>query len=178
MNTISGTLVIYIFNLFAFAFLGTCSTVSAYSDGETGETRTSFELSQIDGSITREFVKAWNHSHNGVDNVEALVFIFRNLDGSYWATAQGPTNESNKVRFKWDPAAIALVHTHPTSLDPKPSTQDMRVGDRFGVPIFTISRWGMFMYDPNTRRVTKIRHNLDWLVASKWSQAYQSIPSK
>ena len=43
--------------------------------------------------------------------------------------------------------------------DPKPSTQDMRVGDRFGVPIFTITRWGMFMYDPNTKRVTKIQQS-------------------
>jgi hypothetical protein len=178
MNTISRTLVIQIFTLFAFAFLGTCPTVSANSDGEPAETRTSFDLSKIDESITREFMKAWNHSHNGVDNVEALVFIFRNLDGSYWAISQGPTNETNKVRFKSDPAAIALVHTHPTNLDPKPSTEDMRVGDRFGVPIFTITRWGMFMYDPNTRRVTKIHHNLDWLDAAKWRQAHQSISSK
>jgi hypothetical protein len=178
MNTISRALVIHIVNLLAFAFLGTCSTVSAYSDGETAGTRTSFDLSKIDESITKEFVKAWNNSHNGVDNVEALVFIFRNLDGSYWASAEGPTNENNKVRFKWNPDAIALVHTHPTSLDPKPSTEDRRVGDRFGVPIFTISRWGMFMYDPNTKRITKIQHNLDWSDASKWSQAYQSIPSK
>jgi hypothetical protein len=177
MNTSSRAL-ITLFSLLAFAFLGTCPTVSAYSEGESGGTSTSFDLSKIDESITREFVKAWNHSHNGVDNVESLVFIFRSLDGSYWAIAQGPTNETNKVRFKRDPAAIALVHTHPTNLDPKPSTEDMRVGDRFGVPIFTISRWGMFMYYPNTRRVTEIQHNLDWLDAAKWRQTHQSISFK
>jgi len=177
MNTGSARLMIPVFNLLALVAVG-CPTAHTSSVPEAGITQVSFDFSKIDEGVTKEFMKAWNYSRNGIDNVEAVVLIFGKVDGSYFATALGQTNEINKVNFRPDPAAIAIAHTHPTNLDPKPSIEDMRVGDRFGVPIFTITRWGMFMYDPNTRRVTKIQHNLDWLDAAKWRQAHQSISSK
>ena len=178
MNTKFRLLISSIFNVLVFVFAVSLFTAFASSDGEPADTRNSFDLSKIDEAITKEFLKAWNYSHNGIDSVEGLVLIFRMLDGSYKAITLRPTNESTKRSFQWNPAAIALVHTHPTRLDPKPTTGDMQLGDRFGVPIFTITNWGMYMYDPHTKKTTKVQNNLDWLDAAKWRQTHQSILPK
>jgi hypothetical protein len=161
-----------------YVFAVTFFTAYASSDGEPAGTRSSFDLSKIDEAITKEFLKAWNYSHNGIDSVEGLVLIFRMLDGSYKAISLGPTNESTARRFQWDSAAIAVVHTHPTRFDPKPSTGDMQLSDRFGVPIFTITQSGMYMYDPHTKKTTKVQNNLDWLNASKWNRYSQSASAR
>ena len=141
---------------------------------ETAGTSSSIDLSKINQQVTTEFLKAWNSSHNGVDKVEAVVLIFCRADGSYFAAALGQTNEPNKLRFKWDPAAIAIAHTHPTGLDPKPSSEDKRIADKLGVPIFTMTRWGMYMYDPETKQIKKVQNNLDWLDPSRWVQSFNS----
>jgi len=131
----------------------------------------SFVLSKINEQVTSEFLKAWNHSHNGVDSIEGVVLIFCKTDGSYFANGLVHTNETNRFSFKWDPAAIAIAHTHPNNKDPNPSSEDTRVADRLGVPIFTLTRWGMYMYDPVTHRITQVQNNLDWLEPSSWVQA-------
>jgi len=144
-------------------------TVKTFNDPT--RTHSTFVLSKINEQVTSEFLKAWNHAHNGIDNIEAALLIFENLDGSYRAIALRHTNEANKVTFKWDPAAIAIVHTHPSRVDPKPSSEDMRIADKFGVPILTLTSSGAYMYDPSTRRITQLQNNLDWLEPSSWVQA-------
>jgi len=160
-----------VLNLMVLLSVSAYPTPQASQIEETARTDAGIDLSKIDESVTGEFLRAWNSSHNGIDNVEAVVLIFRKVDGSYFATALGQTNEPNKFRFKWDPAAIAIAHTHPNNLDPKPSMEDTRIANRFGVPVFTMSRSGMYMYDPGTRKTTKVQNNLDWLEPSSWVHA-------
>jgi proteasome lid subunit RPN8/RPN11 len=170
---------IIVFKLLVIQLVGLLAVGSVWvsqteppSEHESAGKKT-FEVSKIDESITKELLKAWKHAHNGVDNIEAAVLILENLDGSYRATRLPHTNEVDKVTFKWDPARIAVVHTHPTRLDPKPSEVDMRLAARFGVPILTMTCSGMYMYDPVTKRITLIQRNLDWLSASKWKRNAQ-----
>jgi len=171
MNSRSVSLVmIPVLNLMSLIAVRAFPMVRATQIDETAGTSSRVDLSKINQQVTTEFLKAWNSSHNGVDKVEAVVLIFCRADGSYFAAALGQTNESNKLRFKWDPAAIAIAHTHPTSLDPKPSNEDKRVADKLGVPIFAMSRWGMYMYDPGTRRTSKVQDSLDWLEPSSWAR--------
>ena len=178
MSTGSKLLVIVILNLLAFAFVEARQTASASSDGELAETRTGFDLSKIDEGVTEQFKKAWEYSRCGTAYVEGVVFIFKKSDGSYRARALPPNNEFDKLTFKWDPDAIAIVHTHPTNCNPRPTTNDMRLADRRHVPMFTITLDGMYMYDPTTKRITKIQENLDWLKASKWNRRTQSASVK
>jgi len=173
MNTGSKLLVIAILNLLAFAFVEARQTTLASSDSELVATRAGFDLSKIDGGVTEQFKKAWEYSRCGTAYVEGLVFIFKNSDGSYRARALPPNNEFDKLTFKWDQDAIALVHTHPTNCNPRPTTNDMRIADKYRVPMFTITLDGMYMYDPNTKRITKVQENLDWLKASKWNRRTQ-----
>ena len=178
MNTRSKLLVITILNVLAFDFVEARQTTFSSSDSEPAGTRRAFDLSKIDEGVTEQFKKAWEYSRCGTAYVEALVFIFRNSDGSYRARALPPNNEFDKLMFKWDPGAIAIVHTHPTNCKPRPSTNDIQIADIHRVPMFTIALDGMYMYDPDTKRITKVQENLDWLKASKWNRRAQSTSVK
>ncbi|MEW6211044.1 MAG: hypothetical protein AB1631_21950 [Acidobacteriota bacterium] len=129
---------------------------------------TSFDLSRIDESVVKEFQKAWLCTGGGTTNSEGLVLIFRKVDGSYIARAGECINEFLKFSFKWHPAAIAIVHSHPYNRDPRPTRRDEEIADKFRVPIFTITLQGMFMYDPTTKKTTKVMHDQDWLKADSF----------
>ncbi len=100
MNTGTAHLLIPIFNLLALAVVRACPAQDAKLIDDPARTHSSFVLSKINEQVTGEFLKAWNSSHNGIDNVEAVVLIFGKVDGSYFATALGQTNETNKLKFK------------------------------------------------------------------------------
>jgi hypothetical protein len=167
MNTGFKALIIPVFFL-SIGVVVANTTASTAAVRDPRETQDGFDFSKIDEGVTREFLKAWNYSHNGIDNIEAVVLIYRKIDGSYFANALGRTNETEKFRFKWDPAAIAIAHTHPTSIDPKPSRGDMELSDRLHIPIFTMTQSGMYMYSPSVKRTIKIKEGLDWLNAFRW----------
>jgi hypothetical protein len=127
-------------------------------------------LSKMNKEVIRQFEIAWRRSCNGTLGTEGLVLIFRNPDGSYRAEEKGRTNQIRKFSFKWDPYAIAIVHTHPNDRDPQPHELDVQLADRLGVLMFTITLQGMFMYDPATKRITQVKKGLDWLEPSMWTQ--------
>jgi hypothetical protein len=122
----------------------------------------------IDQRLIKEFDKAWRASGGGTNGREGVVLIFRMADGSYTGRSQGFTNEYRKSTFKWNPAALAIVHTHPNSIDPRPAEQDKRVADKYGVPNFTITISGMYVYDPATKKTSKVLNGLDWLDLSTY----------
>jgi hypothetical protein len=120
--------------------------------------------------VIREFGKAWQAVHYGKADTERAILLFRKADGSLSAESLGYTNEFNSFTFKWNPAAIAIVHTHRNKEGAEPAPADKEVANRLGVPIFTITSRGMYVYDPENREVIKVQDGLDWLDASKWSK--------
>ena len=138
----------------------------------------------IDKRVIKEFDKAWHDSGDGTNGREGVVLIVRMEDGTYNAKSQGFTNEYKEFTFKWNPAALAIVHTHPNSCDSRPSEQDERVADKYGIPIFTITVSGMYVYDPTTKKTSKVLNGLDWLNPSsypdgltRWLGAQTAPPS-
>jgi hypothetical protein len=127
-----------------------------------------FAMSKIDGQMVEAFGKAWRRSGNGTSPQEGVVLILQMADGGYSAREMGATNENRQFTFSWHPATIAIVHTHPNASDPKPQDEDIAVADKYRVPIFTITSRGMYVYDPCTRKLTKVMSNLDWLDVSNW----------
>ena len=127
-----------------------------------------FELVRVDKRLVDEFQKAWLLSKNGTSNREAVVLVFRSTTGSYMGKTLAITNEQARLTFRMDPAAIAIVHTHPNHCDPAPSKDDRQLADRLRVPIITITKSGMFVYDPAAKSVRKVQNGLDWLNSSNF----------
>ena len=128
---------------------------------------------KIGKEVSRELDKAWRISGDGATNRECVVLIFRMKDGTYVGKSLGFTNEYKKFTFRWDPAALAIVHTHPNGSDPKPAEQDRRVADKYGVPNFTITISGMYVYDPATKKTSKVLNGLDWLNLSAYPDEFK-----
>lgn len=61
-------------------------------------------------------------------------------DCSILARSQGKSGEQKHFTFGWRSNIIAVVHTHPNGVDPKPESYDLRLPDRFGFPFFTITQ--------------------------------------
>ena len=168
MKKRSWMLAIVLFNngLLIFAFTNTGTVAEAGS--EPADAESVAKVSRIDRHVINEFQKAWSVASAGTTSQEGVVLIFRLLDGSYRAQSQGNTNQHKKFTFKFVPNAIAIVHTHPNSIDPRPSPEDAEVSDKLGVPVYTITTRGMFMYNPRTKKITKIMDGMDWLDHTKW----------
>jgi hypothetical protein len=130
--------------------------------------RTEFVISKFDKRTIEAFDKAWRRSGNGTSTQEGVVLILRMADGGYSGREMGATNEYKQFTFPWHPATIAVVHTHPNSSDPRPRDEDIVVADKYQVPVFTITSRGMYVYDPLTRKLSKVMANLDWLDISNW----------
>lgn len=130
-----------------------------------------YAISTFDKEVVSAFAKAWGRSSNGTTGVEGVVLVLRMLGGGYSGRDMGSTNEQKKFTFRWHPATIAIVHTHPNNSDPRPHDEDFAVADKYQVPIFTITSRGMYVYDPFTRKISRVLENLDWLDASKYSRS-------
>src|SRR5436309_2778439 len=116
-----------------------CRGVSslAQAKGASYGEKTASIISKIDAVAAKEFRKAWHVSHNGSDGFEGLVLVYATPDGLISVRFQGKSDEHNQFTFAWAANIIAVVHTHPNGVDPKPVGQDLRLADRFGVQVFT-----------------------------------------
>ncbi|MFY9608245.1 MAG: hypothetical protein WAU45_06455 [Blastocatellia bacterium] len=129
-----------------------------------------FVVSTFDRGMIDAFSMAWSRAGGGLDSTEGVVLILRMAHGGYSARSLGFSNEYKAFTFPWHPATVAIIHTHPNKSSARPEGEDLNVADRYGVPIFTITNRGMYVYDPATRRTSKVKDGLDWLDASKWPE--------
>ncbi|GEM_PF-1118020 len=140
---------------------------SAPDDAELNAQRVFAFLTNIDNETRLEFHKAWRIAKSGVGMMEAVVLLYRMGDGSIQARSLGSSNEYKQFTFAWHPAIVAVVHTHPNSSNAQPAADDIKLADRFGIPVCTITDRGLFAYDPTTRKTVKLHDNLDWLSPSR-----------
>lgn len=129
-----------------------------------------FVISTFDTGMVEEFRRAWTRAGAGTVASECVVLILRMANGGYSARSMGFSNEYKAFTFPWHPATIAIIHTHPNKSSARPLDQDVSVADKYGVPIFTITNRGMYVYDPSTRKTSKVKEGLDWLDPYKWPQ--------
>jgi hypothetical protein len=137
-------------------------------DGVRFDRSAHFVISTFDRGMIDAFGLAWSVAGGGTGSAEGVVLILRMAGGGYSARSMGFSNEYKAFTFSWHPATIAIIHTHPNKSSAWPEGEDLNVADRYGVPVFTITNRGMYVYDPVTRRTSKVKDGLDWLDASKW----------
>ena len=134
-----------------------------------------FVLSKFDDKVIDKFREAWRSTGNGTTTKESVVLILRMVGGTFGARSLGATNEYKSFSFSWHPATVAIVHTHPNSSSAKPQPADMEIADKMNVLMFTITNRGMYLYDPSTKKITKIQEGLDWLDASSWAKVRATL---
>ncbi|HMG34602.1 MAG TPA: hypothetical protein VKM94_11740 [Blastocatellia bacterium] len=128
-----------------------------------------FAISTFSPSVVNEFRSAWRSVGGGTSPHESVILILRMYDGTYSARRQKQTYEYHASTFAWHPATVAVVHTHPNTCPAAPQPQDEAIADKYHVPMFTITNRGMFVYDPTTRKTTKVMEGLEWLDQHKWA---------
>lgn len=110
------------------------------------------------------FYQLWKDSSFGRDpnRTERAAWILREPSGEYGTIAWPPSRARNE-EFWHGPMpknAIAQAHTHPECSQPQPSTTDVALCRRIGVPIYTISDRGIWVATPDGK-ITKVT-NADW----------------
>jgi len=132
-------------------------------------------LANFDNVVIGTFEKAWRASGNGSWDTEVVVLIKRRVDGTYLAELLKPTNEFQHLTFTWRASIQAIVHTHPTITNPRPSEKDIDVANQHRVPVLTLTAKGLYAYDPVSRKVLKLMSGTDWRDSAKWQLKAESV---
>lgn len=130
--------------------------------------------------------KAWSQSGNGTSGVEAG---FR-LDGTprkYKIVPNSITNQQNKQTLTIiQGLTFAIFHVHPNKSTRFPSTPDNNAdnkkdggdtytADKVKLQVYVMHRDGMTMYDWQTKKVTELRKNLEWVKPCNGKLPYQLL---
>ena len=132
------------------------------------KTMTATVIARINESAVEEFIKAWKVSRCGIGEIEGAVLLYQMTDGSISARSQGQTNQRRRFTMVCDPDVIAIVHTHPNKCNAQPEGGDLEIAERLRIPVFTITNRGMYVYDPGSRKMSKVQDGLNWLDPAKW----------
>jgi Prokaryotic homologs of the JAB domain len=106
----------------------------------------------------------WRAAAFGYDpnRTERAVWIVRRGNHGYgiWRWKHSAERNHETWRGPVPLNVLAQFHTHPANAAPRPSRNDARVAAKIGVPVFVISREGIWSVDPYGRFLQHARW--DW----------------
>ena len=97
------------------------------------------------------FVTLLKAATYGLSDFETAAWLVRHPDGREMLVPW-PVASQRKRHFWSGPlpgGTVALLHTHPATENPRPSVRDREVVRRLRLPVYTISRWGIYRADPD-----------------------------
>jgi len=150
------------------ALAGTAGKALAQGKATSCKTTTADVVARINEAVIEEFRKAWRVSGCGIGENEGAILMYEMADGSISARSLGQTNQRRRFTMVCDPDVIAIVHTHPNKCNAQPEGGDLEIADRLRIPVFTITNRGMYVYDPGSRKMSKVQDGLNWLNPAKW----------
>lgn len=156
-------------------FLAAATVTPVWSHGGN---RGAFDVAKIDRAVVAQFREAWASAGLGNKNIEVVILIRRNRDGSYRADVDNSDKPHRSAHFAWSSSIIAVFHTHPNRASEKPSAADRKIADRFRVPIYTLTSRGIWAYDPAIRKTSLIIEGLRWLSSQIWEERIAEIASR
>lgn len=107
---------------------------------------------------------AWIHAQGGTNKeIEILILVYKKSDGTLFGVRQTKPCRRFHCEFSYTGDVVAIFHTHPNFVDPRPSILDRTAADKTGLPVVTLSSSGMYLYDPATKKTTQLSKALDWL---------------
>ena len=152
----------------AIAFASSAGEALGQEKTKSCKATTASVVARINEAVVEEFRKAWRVSRVGIGEIEGAVLLYQMADGSISARSQGQTNQRRKFTMVCDPDVIAIVHTHPNKSSAEPEGGDLEIADRLRIPVFTITNRGMYVYDPGSRKMSKVQDGLNWLDPTRW----------
>lgn len=108
-------------------------------------------LTLLEGTLRAPAYRLWAAADFGSTPRECAAWIVRDdSEGLRWVSwPNGRQFLSAKWKGAFPPGAVAIVHTHPATVDPRPSGQDVETARQVGVPIYTVSRSGIWKAVPD-----------------------------
>ncbi|HSE41848.1 MAG TPA: hypothetical protein VLH08_13880 [Acidobacteriota bacterium] len=110
-----------------------------------------------------QFYELWKDSLFGrePDRIERAAWIQYDSQAGFEFVNWALTTEKQSIT--WDNTipenVIAAVHTHPPTVDPKPSKGDALVAARLKIPIYTISRKGIWKVLPDGQVIQEAKRH-------------------
>jgi hypothetical protein len=111
------------------------------------------ETSLFDPGLRSGFLRLFAGADYGFARFERAAWIVRAREGPAQFLPWPFTGASGRAAWpgRVPDAAIAVVHTHPNVADPRPSTGDIRLARRLGVPVLALSRGALWTAWPDGR---------------------------
>lgn len=105
----------------------------------------------LEGSLRPPAYRLWEEAGFGREASERAAWVLA-ADASHVRWQAWP-NGHRYLRARWTGPvpvdAVAIVHTHPAVVDPKPSPKDVETARRLRMPVYAVSRTGIWKADPN-----------------------------
>jgi len=138
------------------------------------ESAENVETLQITTNVRGFFYQLWIESGHGKEFQQREVAGWIIYGTNEYRCRKWPTSNERKKQV-WIGSkpndAVALAHTHPVNVDPKPSITDRSLAMKIGIPIYTISSKGIWKVNPDgvisQEEGSKWQRNLDMETASR-----------
>lgn len=119
-------------------------------------------LSILEGTLRAPAYRLWEAADFGYTPRERAAWVVPDAEGVRWVSWP---NGRQFLTARWTgPAprgAVAIVHTHPAMVDPRPSEHDIETARRLGVPVYTVSRSGIWKALPD-RSIVPVEDSSWW----------------
>jgi hypothetical protein len=104
----------------------------------------------LEAELRDEAFRLWQASGFGADRTERAAWVVRAPAGVAWRDWPWDRRYEQTRWLGPTPAgAVAIVHTHPAVVDPRPSVTDRATAGSLGVAVYTISRSGIWKVGPD-----------------------------
>lgn len=118
--------------------------------------------SVLETGLRGEAFRLWKAGGFGGDRSERAAWVVRAPSGVAWRDWPW---DRRYLESRWlgptPGEAVAIVHTHPAVVDPRPSVTDRATATRLGIAVYTVSRRGIWKVEPDGT-VTRIGDETGW----------------
>jgi len=109
----------------------------------------------VDGALKTDAFRLWREAGCGSRKTEHAAWIV--VDGDAYVSLVGWPARGLVWKEVWrgppPPGVVAIIHTHPDAVDPRPSEKDVATSREFGIPNYTVSRRGIWKATPDGETV-------------------------
>lgn len=115
------------------------------------------QAAPIPQDIHAAMLRSFQQARYGQTSLEAGFTV--SCDGTI--TDIPSDNQRDALQMHITATTIAVYHVHPNNSIPEPSQNDITIANKYHFLMYTMSRFGVFLYDPSTGKITKVEGN-DW----------------